>query len=112
MLEGVVDIACCVDMTISHRPIIGMLMYYASGHRACIGQCRLDWVLDKSRVDPAILLRIGLAKTRKNFPYVAKICLSEQAATISDSISWMDVPWHGKLEWWFSQRQCQLYHCD
>ncbi|UNI23928.1 hypothetical protein JDV02_009718 [Purpureocillium takamizusanense] len=112
MLENVVEIACCVDRTISHRPIIGMLMYYGDGHRACIGQYRLDWVVDRFSVDPAMLLRIGLAKTRRNLPYVVRICLRKPAATVSGPISWMDVPWQGKLEWWFSQRQCRLYHCD
>lgn len=112
MLENVVEIACCVDGTVSHRPIIGMMVHYGDGHRACIGQCRLDWVLDKSPADPSRLLRIGLAKTRKNFRYVARITLGNPAAPVSDSLSWMDVPWHGKLEWWFSQRQCRLYHWD
>ncbi|XP_044717283.1 uncharacterized protein HRG_08791 [Hirsutella rhossiliensis] len=112
MLENVVEIACCVDGTVSHKPVIGMMVHYGDGHRACIGQYRLDWVLDKSPADPSMSLRIGLAKTRKNFPYVARITLGNPAAPASDSLSWMDVPWHGKLEWWFSQRQCRLCHCD
>ncbi|KJZ72249.1 hypothetical protein HIM_08391 [Hirsutella minnesotensis 3608] len=112
VLENVAEIACCVDGTVAHRPIIGMMVYYDDGHRACIGQYRLDWVLDKSPVDRSMLLRLGLAKTRKNLPYVATITLGNPITPVSKSLSWMDVPWHGKLEWWFSQRQCRLCHCD
>lgn len=111
-LENVVEIACCVDGTVSHRQIIGMMVHYGDGHRACIGQHGSDWLLDKSSADPSMLLRIGLAKTRKNLPYVARITLGNPAAPVSNLFSWMDVPWRGKLEWWFSLRQCRIFHCD
>lgn len=111
-LEDVVEITCCTDRTASHKPIIGMLIGYGNGRRACVGQYRMDWAMETLTVSPSGRLRIGLGKTRRNFPYVASISLPGLATPDSDSLSWMDMPWHGKLEWWFSQRQCRLYYSD
>jgi len=37
-LEDIAETICCVDNNASHRPVIGMLLRYANGRRACVGQ--------------------------------------------------------------------------
>ncbi|PNY29905.1 Uncharacterized protein TCAP_00182 [Tolypocladium capitatum] len=111
-LEDAVEITCCTDKAASHKPIIGMLISYGNGRRACVGQYRMDWATDTFTVNPSRRLRIGLGKTRRNLPYVANVSLRGLATPDSDSLSWIDIPWHGKLEWWFSHRQCKLCYSD
>ncbi|KID88977.1 hypothetical protein MGU_04320 [Metarhizium guizhouense ARSEF 977] len=67
-LDNVVGIACCIDKGVSHKPIIGILIHYGDGRRACVGQYRFDWALDLLAAESSRSLRIGLGKTRKNFP--------------------------------------------
>ncbi|POR39156.1 Uncharacterized protein TPAR_00647 [Tolypocladium paradoxum] len=105
-IRGCYGNTCCIDKTAPYDPIIAMLIHYGDGRRACVGQYRMDWHLTPSQT-----LRIGLGKTRKNWSYVAKISLRGLAAAESDSLSWIDIAWHGKLEW-FSQRQCKLCYSD
>lgn len=107
-MEDALEITCCTDNTAPHKPIIGMLLRYSNGGRACVGQYRMDWALDTFTVNPSKALRIGFGKTRRNFLYVARTSLQGLASPDLDSLTWVDIPWHGRLEWWFSQRQCKL----
>ncbi|KAI1820331.1 hypothetical protein F4861DRAFT_73742 [Xylaria intraflava] len=111
-MEDVMEITCCADKVAPHRPIIGMLLRYSNGRRACVGQYRMDWTVDTLTVDPLRPLSIGLGRTKRRFPYVAEVSLKGLGKSGLDSISWMDIPWHGRLEWWFSQRQCKLSYSD
>ncbi|QPG94272.1 hypothetical protein C2857_005567 [Epichloe festucae Fl1] len=67
-LEDVTGIACCIDKGVSHNPIIGMLIHYGDGRRACVGQYRFDWALDLLAVDCLKPLLIGVGKTKKGLP--------------------------------------------
>lgn len=87
-----------------------MLVRYGNGDRACVGQYRVDWTGDTRTVVTSEMLRIGVGKTRGGFPYVAKVGVRGLATADADKLVWMDVPWRGRLEWWFSQRQCRLFY--
>jgi len=105
-MEDVIRITLCVDKTVCHRPIIGMLLHYSDKHRACVGQFRLDWVLRPIEVNQAEKLHISIKRTKKGFPYVAYI--NVRSPIDRSSSSWLDVSWNGTLEWSFSHRQCKL----
>lgn len=111
-LEDVVGITCCIDQAASHKPIIGMLLRYSDDRRACVGQYRLDWALDTFSVDRSCTLSIGLGRTKRRFQYVAELGLQRPRTTDPGSLSWINVDWHGRLEWWFSQRQCKLIYSE
>ncbi|KAI0434048.1 hypothetical protein F5Y09DRAFT_328644 [Xylaria sp. FL1042] len=100
-LEDVTEITCCSDKAAPHRPIIGMLLRYSNGI-----------TLDTLTMNPLRPLSIGFGKTKRRFSYVAEVNLKELGEPGLGSISRMDIPWHGRLEWWFSQRQCKLYYSD
>lgn len=110
-MEDVAEITCCVGKVAPETGIIGMLICYANGGRACLGQYRVDWTQDPIRVDPAGALRVGMGKTTKGFPFVASVGTTRGPES-GRSLRWLDIPWRGRLEWWFSQRQCRLNHSD
>lgn len=73
----------------------------------------MDWAADPIIVDRARGLRIGLSDLQvfvERFLYVAEVGF--QGLTDSGPSRWVDVPWHGKLEWWFSPLECDLRHSD
>ncbi|KAL8380725.1 hypothetical protein RB595_005146 [Gaeumannomyces hyphopodioides] len=109
-MENVTEITCCVDWRAKYKPIVGMMLYYKNGRRSCLGQYRPDRALSSLRIDTAGLLRIRMRKTTERYPYVAEVRV--QGAADLDSSRWIDIPWRGKLEWWFSSRQCTLHHFD
>ncbi|KAJ2988537.1 hypothetical protein NUW58_g3920 [Xylaria curta] len=111
-LEDVIEITCCVNKTAPHQPIIGMLLRYGNGRRACVGQYRLDWTFGTLTVDPSRPLSIALGITQRRFLYVAEVNLKGISEPGPGSLSRMDIPWHGRLEWWFSHMRCELKHSD
>jgi hypothetical protein len=123
-LEDITEITCCVDNSASHRRIYGMLLRYTNGRRACVGQYRLNWASAPLTVNPSKPLTIGMSKTEEGFPYVIDVDLEglsePSAVTIPQmNVSWseglapgsirrMQIPWHGRLEWWFGRRGCGI----
>ncbi|KYK60914.1 hypothetical protein DCS_02054 [Drechmeria coniospora] len=111
-LENATEITCCADETASHKPIIGILVRYRDGSRSCLGQHRTDREQHTSTVHPATPLRIGLGKTKRKLPFVKKISTQDPSRPEVGSLSWISIPWRGRLEWWFSQRQCKICHSE
>ncbi|KAI0490551.1 hypothetical protein F4859DRAFT_520317 [Xylaria cf. heliscus] len=108
--DDVMEITCCVKQAATHRPIVGMLLRYSNGRRACVGQYRTDWAFDNLTVDPSRPLNIDFGKDKRRLPYVAGV--NSRGLGGPGSTSRMDIPWHGRLEWWLTKRQCKLYHSE
>lgn len=89
-----------------------MLLRYRDGRRACVGQFRVDWAARPFPVDDTRALRIGLGTSPARIPYVAEISQRGEGGAGVGGLRWMDVPWQGRLEWWFSQTQCRLDYSD
>ncbi|KAI5456088.1 hypothetical protein BGZ63DRAFT_367870, partial [Mariannaea sp. PMI_226] len=49
-MEGIVHVTLCRDVSVAHKPILGILLDYENGHRDCLGQFRYDKLLQKVRV--------------------------------------------------------------
>ena len=122
-LEDVEYVTCCVNQEHAHRPIVGLMLHYHGGSRACVGQYRHDWVVEPVLVisDPESMpLVLTLYRDCEYGEYVkgAKgiyvMGVSVEGASVQsvDAISldgrhecvWktLRVPWYGWLEWWFS----------
>ncbi|CAI6334906.1 unnamed protein product [Periconia digitata] len=137
-LEDVSHIACCVDHRHSHRPIIGIMVYYQDGRRACLGQYRHDWVVQpplivKNVETMPLLLTMYrdcsyeiLEQGCKGI-YVMKISIGGACiqSAIADGLNakyvgkTLKIPWSGWLEWWFSNSArwndhlfCHVAHVD
>lgn len=111
-LESVQSVTCCADPRARDSPVVGMLLRYRDGRRACVGQFRVDWAARPFPVDDSRALRIGLGTSAARIPYVAEISQRGEGGAGPGGLRWMDVPWQGRLEWWFSQRQCRLDYSD
>lgn len=107
-LEDVAEITICQMRSESYRPVIGLLILYRNGHRASVGQYRLDHVRETLTVETSPKLCFGFARTKYHHAYIAKVTLFPPSDRMS--YQWLDVPWKGRLEWWFSHEQSQLYH--
>ncbi|KAH7169755.1 uncharacterized protein B0J16DRAFT_276889 [Fusarium flagelliforme] len=107
-MEGIEEVTLCRDVLVSHKPIIGMLLQYADGHRDCLGQFRFDKALESIRVDQSMNLHIGSRRTTKSFLYVADILTSPPSGR--GELFWVEASWDGVLEWWSSPRHSVLRH--
>lgn len=100
-MKGVVEIVICRDISLAYKPIIGLLLQYAGGSRACVGQFRFDMALraifvgDKS-------LHIGSGRTKQCFSYVA--CVTVDLPFDKSDLMWIEIRSEENLEWWFSSR--------
>ncbi len=109
-LGQVVEITPCRRQLGTYTPIVGLLFRYADGHRASIGEFRMDCLGETLRVDQAQNLHLGFARAEKIHPHVARLELSHPRET--GSLYWLCMPWTGKLEWWFCFGHCKVYHED
>lgn len=111
-LEGVVEITPCRWHEAgqqSHSKIIGLLLRYSNGSRACLGEFRLDCASTPLRVGDTEKLRLGFNLTHPlRLPYLAEIRFSPPPAP-SDwepDEQWLEIPWKGTLQWWFVRNHC------
>ncbi|WQF76305.1 hypothetical protein CDEST_01319 [Colletotrichum destructivum] len=106
-LNEVVEIVPCRRHHRGRVITIGLLLHYTDGNSACVGQIRLDCLGEASSVDPACKLWLGFWLTDDG-PCVSNAVLAQEQPTLPDCESWFLVDWCDNLEWWFSNRQCQL----
>ncbi|KAM5352737.1 hypothetical protein ACJ41O_005459 [Fusarium nematophilum] len=104
----VTEVHACINRTDPHRPVTGMLLCYADGHRECMGHLRLDWVGEPILVGETDKLYICGKRTKKNWGYVAAV--TTRAPVSGAEGRWLDVAQAGTLEWWFSSRHSVLYY--
>lgn len=110
-LEDVSEITCCVDRGSERRPIIGILLRYGGGRRACLGQYRPGWADAPLQVRQESALWVGKRHPEQppTKPYIAEVRL--EAPSCPGSLRWMEIPWRGRLEWWF-YTTCELRHYE
>ena len=111
-LEGVVEITPCRWHEAgqqSHSKIIGLLLRYSNGSRACLGEFRLDCASTPLLVGDTEKLRLGFNLTHPlRLPYLAEIRFSPPPAP-SDwepDEQWLEIPWKETLQWWFVRNHC------
>lgn len=107
-LGGVAEVTPCRANIVNFGPaIIGLLFRYTGGQQASVGQIRLDMLEPPMKVNVTRLLRLHFILSSDGCPNVDRISFEPQTQVQDDSFS---VPWGGTLEWWFSHRQCRLWH--
>ncbi|KAJ4323629.1 hypothetical protein N0V84_004237 [Fusarium piperis] len=110
-LEGVKEVTLCRDVSVPHKPVIGMLVQKTDGHRDCLGQFRFDKTLETIQADRSGGLYVGLQRT-PDTTYVADVrgFRPEDSWPGPKSVSWIEMPWSGTLEWKFKQADCAVMH--
>ncbi|KHN94543.1 DNA helicase, ATP-dependent, RecQ type [Metarhizium album ARSEF 1941] len=103
-LENVEAVTPCCGKRQRHRPIIGMLLQYDDGTRSCVGQYRLDWALDPVVVQSELPMWIRQGELEGSKKFVSEVRLHGRKDG-DNAKSWQEIPWHGKLEWWYSSQE-------
>ncbi|KXX73655.1 putative tRNA sulfurtransferase [Madurella mycetomatis] len=104
-LEDVAEVTLCRSRRRSPGGVIGLLVRYANGDRACVGSFRFDWASEPYLVGKASRLYLGCSREPQ---WVKDVRLEPPAD--DGGLSWMAVPWSGTLEWWFSAKRCEVHH--
>jgi len=107
-MRGVTEIILCRDITLDHKPIIGMILRYADGSRASVGQFRFDLALQTIQIEDKVV-SIGSQWTKRNLLYVASVTVDPPSD--EDGLSWVDSRRGSKLEWWFSSCHSLVRYC-
>ncbi|KAF9770073.1 hypothetical protein IL306_012424 [Fusarium sp. DS 682] len=107
-MRRLTSIQPCINASASHRPIVGMLLYYHDGHRESIGQFRLDWSIKPFSIGETDKLYICCKRTKKSWGYVASVMT--QPPLHRQEGRWLDVAQVGVLDWWFSSRHSVLFY--
>ncbi|KAF4963233.1 hypothetical protein FSARC_8731 [Fusarium sarcochroum] len=129
-LDGVRQITPCNSWR-SHRPdaILGLLLTYADGRQRTVGEVRLDFLGDTIDVSSETMWlghterkEIGLnaccAHTASGIDWISFSKPEEEEEEEEDddddddedSRGCFEVPMKGRLDWYFSDHQCHLFH--
>ncbi|KAI0433509.1 hypothetical protein F5Y09DRAFT_298597 [Xylaria sp. FL1042] len=106
-LENVIEFTPCERNVAGRLSIIGLLFRYSDGTQACIGQFRLDCAAIPLVVANSSRMWLSL-DTEDGFPFVKSVGVSQPPRPMSQRCLY--VSWVGRLEWWFSHKQCKLYY--
>ena len=96
--------------------VTGLLLRAASGHISCVGQIRTDSLDCPLEVSPATsqMLWLGFSPTSMGGHCVTSVIVARpsemHASTTLQASTWLDLTFKGKLEWWYSFRQCKIHH--
>lgn len=99
--------ACRVELP-NRSPITGLLLQYSNGDKERLGEFRLDCAGPALRVGGSEDLFLGIARPEGRDPHLARIELEPPSDT--ESITWLKLPWNGKLEWWFASGVSSIEH--
>ncbi|KAI1496791.1 hypothetical protein F5X99DRAFT_51199 [Biscogniauxia marginata] len=109
-LHNVAEVIPCRQRYGTSSRITGLLICYSDKSRACVGEFRLDSVAATLQVGSSPKLYLGFARTEFTYPHVVRMELFPPED--GGSLEWLELPWEGKLEWWFSYWECQICHGD
>lgn len=91
--------------------ITGLVFGYTDGHRESVGQIRLDCLEDPFIIDMSQKMWLKISRSAKRCPQVVDAGFAPIKKPLRKTGGeYLDIMWHGVLEWWFSSNQCWLYH--
>ena len=92
--------------------VVGLLLHYRDGRQASLGQVRLDWLQQPPVrvIDPARGMWFRFALSPEGCPNVDALAFDPPPPAQRAEPGHFPIAWRGTLEWWFSHRQCQLWH--
>lgn len=93
--------------------ITGILLHYRDGSRVVVGQVRLDRLGQKQHVPRDATIRFVVTRNLAQCPKVKAVLvllpdMRERLPRMN--VGDLEVTCRGRLEWWYTWRQCQLAH--
>lgn len=85
--------------------ITGLLLLFADGHRACVGQIRLDSLSASVTVSDYDPWYLSFGRLENIYPHVTALGVT-RAEVEEGNHCVLEIFCHGKLEWIWSRRQC------
>ncbi|KAI0161801.1 hypothetical protein GGR52DRAFT_561172 [Hypoxylon sp. FL1284] len=111
-LVDVVGVRPCCLKRGEMSAIIGLILRDSDGFETAVGQVRLDTLQDSVQIDRSEKMTLEFSKNGR-VPYATGIHFAPMDHVVdanSEQSVLLDVPWKGKIEWWFSERQCRVFH--
>ncbi|KFA54060.1 hypothetical protein S40293_05557 [Stachybotrys chartarum IBT 40293] len=105
-LSGVVQVRPCYLALKDHDVIKGLLLVDNYGHMASVGQVRPDKLGEPIDVTGGVF-HLGFVKGKSGFQAVR---IQTTTPDEDYGLFWLACPIYGRLEWWFSWRNSQVYH--
>lgn len=102
------EIIPCQRNLETHSPVVGLLIRYRNGDQACIGQFRFDCASTPLVIDRVQRLCLGFARTPSRRPYVSKVTQGPSSKEEDGIHEWIELPRTGRVDWWFTDIQCQV----
>lgn len=105
LLDCVASLRPCRQRRLEVEVVSGLVLQYEDGTTTTVGEVRLDCMGDRIAIDSACVW-LGFLAT-EGFPCVTAIEVTQPA---NDTLTWFEVPMTGRLEWWYTVRQLQVWH--
>lgn len=109
ILNDIRTIRPCYSRRGGIQIFIGLLFSDSDGCESCVGQIRHDCLGSAKTIDVSEKLWLGFQSMEDDQPCVVRVETCEPRQE-TKNIFWLDIPWRGKLEWWFSYTQCKVWH--
>ncbi|KAE8329191.1 hypothetical protein BDV39DRAFT_191412 [Aspergillus sergii] len=98
-VEGLYKVRVCRDLEKTHRPCIGLLLYYEEGRVESLGQ--VHWDLDLTQ-DVLAPIYIGKGSIDGN-DYIKDVQRDAACTRLESEVDiWQKIPENGTIVWWFS----------
>lgn len=101
-LADVSYISLCRHTVHEEASVIGMLLHYRDGRVRNVGQIRLDKL--ESRVDAENTGGVSFKLSADTWKVI------DVDLSCIERKGWVNMPWSGKLGWWFSDWCSKIYH--
>lgn len=105
MLNDATEVIPCRSATTNR--VSGLLLRYANGSEAALGVVRLDCLSRPVRLSRGDIMWLEFVKVEHTV-FMRSVRFSRPPH--GSTSHWFPVPKHGRLEWWFSARECQITH--
>lgn len=111
ILDSVRTVRPCYMPQDGIRIVTAFLFSDANGEESCVDQVRYGCLDSPKGVGNSEKLRLGFSLETWKSPRVIGIEMADSFREVGNpGLHWFEVSWKGKLEWWFSYRQCRVYH--
>jgi hypothetical protein len=106
--SGITSMRACLSQRLGRRVVRGLLFRYCDGLEESVGEVRFDSLTPPTQIDEGSTMWFEFDKTPDGCPHLVDV--SFQPPHPGEQRFLMPINGHGHIEWWFSYRQCLVWH--